>query len=106
VDWVCGSKPNLDRSFLVVLKRFLGSMGLGRVFKRACFVVRGARLRVGSKKWGFRPSVKKANKSGLVPGFGSDSLSTGMGFDLSGQGVSSPSAAFSPVPKTVAGGFS
>jgi hypothetical protein len=106
VDWVCGSKPNLDRSFLFVLKRFLGSMGLGRVFKRACFVVRGARLQVGSKKWGFRPSVKKANKSGLVPGFGSDSLSTGMGFDLSGQGVSSPSAAFSPVPKTVAGGFS
>jgi hypothetical protein len=64
-------------------------------------VVRRDRLRAGSRKWGFRSSVKKANKSGLVPGSGSDSFSASVGFDLSGQGISSPSAAFSPVPEAV-----
>jgi hypothetical protein len=101
VDWVCGSKRNLDPFFPVGLKRFLGRRGLGRVFKRAYFVVRGDRLRAGSRKWGFRSSVKKANKSGLVPSSGSNSFSAGVGFDLSGQGISSPSAAFSPVPEAV-----
>jgi hypothetical protein len=53
---------------------------------------------------GFRPSFKKANKSGHVPGSGSDSFPAGLGSDLSGQGIFSPSAAtedFSPVPKAM-----
>jgi hypothetical protein len=49
-DWVCGSKCNLDRFFPVGLKHFLGSRGLGQVFKRAYFVVREARLWAGSRK--------------------------------------------------------
>jgi hypothetical protein len=37
----------------------------------------------------------------LVPGSGSDSFSTGVGFDLSSQDVSLPSAAFSSVLEVV-----
>jgi hypothetical protein len=101
VDWACRSKRNLDRFFPVGLKRFLGSRGLGRDFKRAYFVLRGARLWAGSRKCGFRPNVKNANKSALDPGSSSYSFSTGVGFDLSGQGVSLPSTTSSSVPEAV-----
>jgi hypothetical protein len=50
---------------------------------------------------GFKPSVKKVNKLGLVSGSSSNSFSADVGFDLSGQGVSSPSPTFSPMPKAV-----
>jgi hypothetical protein len=35
-------------------------MGLGRVYK--CYVLRGIRLRAGSRRLGFMPKIKKAKK--------------------------------------------
>jgi hypothetical protein len=68
----------------VGLKRTLVSRGLGLVFKSFYYVFIGARLRAGSRRWGLRLRVKKANKSGHVPGFWSDFFSTGLGLNLSG----------------------
>jgi hypothetical protein len=94
-------KRNMGRITPIGLKRILGSRGFGQVFKSFYSMFRGAWLRAGSRRWGFRPSVKKANKSGHVPGSGSDYFLAGLGYDLSSQGISLPLVAISPVPEAV-----
>jgi hypothetical protein len=49
------------------LKHILGSRGLARVFKSFYSVFRGAQLRAGSRRWGFRPSVKRSISWVVVP---------------------------------------
>lgn len=54
-------------------------MGLDWVYKRVFFVLRGVRLRAGSRRMGFMPNIKKAKKMGFAPVYGSDAFPAGLG---------------------------
>jgi hypothetical protein len=60
LDWVCRRSTNLGRTSSFGLKRKLGCMGLGWVFKHVFSVLRGVRLRAGSRRMGFMPYITKA----------------------------------------------
>jgi hypothetical protein len=107
LDWVCEHSTNLVRTSSFGLKRKLGCMGLGQVYKRVFPAFRGVCLRAGSRRMGFMPNIKKAKKMGFAPVYGSDTFSVGLGSEHSAQGVSSSSADIegsSPAPKAL--GFS
>jgi hypothetical protein len=72
LDWVCGRSAYSGRSRTSSfgLKRFLGCLGVGRVYKH--YVHRGTHLRDGSKRLGFMPNIKKAKRMGFAPIFGFD----------------------------------
>jgi hypothetical protein len=80
LDWVCGRLTNLGRTSSFGLKRKLGSMGLGRVYKLVIYVLRGVGLQAGFRRMGFMPNIKMAEKMGFAPDYGSDAFSAGLGF--------------------------
>jgi hypothetical protein len=77
LDWVCGCTTSLGRISSFGLKRKLGSMGLGRIYKCVFSVLRGVRLQTGSGRMGHMPNIKKARKLGFVPDYGSNAFGSG-----------------------------
>jgi hypothetical protein len=68
----------------------LGCMGLGRVYKRS--VVRGLRLRAGSRRLGFMLNTKKAKRMSFDPVCGSNDNPAGLDFEILGFGSLVPKA--------------